>query len=162
MEPETGSLFPLEQGMTWTFRIIDSEGGRMDVITRVDRREGEVAHLVSGSTHYAYELRDDGIYRPSIDTYLLKEPVEAGMSWTGGEGYRVIVVAVGQRVEVPAGTFRGCVVIEEMLGDIEVRQVHTLCPGVGPVRIEQFMNQDLVAQGELIGFGLSTDPDQWQ
>jgi hypothetical protein len=72
------------------------------------------------------------LFRPPI----LKAPLEPGRAWTF-ERQRWRVVAVGARVTVPAGTFEGCVVVEdEALEAGAHRGRVTYAPGVGPVVVE--------------------------
>ncbi len=149
----TGRLFPLDEGMTWTFRLETADGQTMDLITRVDHVHEGVAHLTSGMTSYAYELREDGIFRPSMDAYLIKEPIREGSSWAGIHGGTVTVLASDETVSVPAGTFEGCVRVEEAVEEMGQSQIHTFCPGVGPVRLEQFVSGRSIARGELIAHG---------
>jgi hypothetical protein len=67
---------------------------------------------------------------------LLKAPLEVGRSWTF-ESQLWRVEAVGERVVVPAGTFDGCVVVEERsLEGAEHRARVVYAPGVGPVLVE--------------------------
>lgn len=156
-QEKSGPLFPLDAGMTWTFRLTSSDGESMDTITRVESVVSGEAHMSSGTSTYTYEIRDDGIYRPGSGAYLLKEPATKGRSWDGPDGGTVSIVAVDETVSVPAGTFAGCVRVEEVIPTHDQSQIYTFCPGVGPVCLDQFISGEMVIKGELIGFGPTTD-----
>ena len=64
-----------------------------------------------------------------------------------------MVTAVGRTVTVPAGTFPDCVVVDERVPAAQIRQVHTFCPGVGPVRLTQYADGARIAEGVLVAYG---------
>ena len=74
---------------------------------------------------------------------LLCGPIAVGTRWssvltpTSTENYEI--VAVGERVETPAGRFDGCVRVRANMrasADTELINETSYAPGVGPVRIE--------------------------
>jgi hypothetical protein len=156
-DPATDSIFPLTEGRTWVFRVDAGDGESVDVITRVVSIEDNRVEMTSGTTRYVYEIREDGLYRPSLDAYLIRMPLETGASWPGPHGGTVTVLSVDESVTVPAGTFERCVRIEEATPHGEQRQIHTFCPGVGPVRLEQYLQDMSHAVGTLTSFGTETD-----
>lgn len=149
--PSVHRYFPLEAGRSWTFRVERPGEDAGTTLTRVTSREGATASMVSGETSYRYELRPDGVWRPSVAAYLLRAPLEEGASWEGPLGGRLTVTGVGVDVTVPAGAFADCVVVEEKAA--QVRQVHTFCRDVGPVRLVQEVEGVPIAIAELVAAG---------
>ena len=103
-EPPGASLFPLDQGRTWTYRLTsewDNDTSEREVI--VLRNEGRDSALDSGSAYrrrsdsgidYWLRADDTGVYRvaskmdvedlPNLDPtprYVLKAPIAVGTSW---------------------------------------------------------------------------------
>jgi hypothetical protein len=99
------------------------------------------------------ELRADPDCLRDRSRRLLCAPVEPGRAWVSVTGVsdteRYEVVATGERVETPAGTFSGCVRVRaHMRAGAQAENVLelTYAPGVGPVRIETFAIVDGKAQ----------------
>ena len=74
---------------------------------------------------------------------LLCGPIQVGTRWTSvvspTSTERYEIVAVGERVVTPAGTFEGCVRVRantRAAADTELLNEISYAPGVGPVRIE--------------------------
>ncbi|RMG10707.1 MAG: hypothetical protein D6729_19180 [Deltaproteobacteria bacterium] len=138
--------------MTWTHRITDANGTAQMRITRVLSVEGGRARLRSGTTEYVYEVRPGGLFLPAHGAWLLPWPLEVGRRWrtAGGEAR---VVETGARMDTPAGTFSGCVVIEAAPPEGQERLRQTFCKGVGPVRVEHFVGDRRVRSAVLLAFG---------
>lgn len=147
------ALYPLAAGHTWTFRVTrPGAPGASTTVTRVSAVDGHRVRIRSGTTRYAFFLRADGIYRPAQNAYLLKGPVKKGARWPAPFGGTDLVTAVEQTVTVPAGTFHRCVVVDERVPVARIHQVHTFCPGVGPVRLVQFEDGAKVAEAVLVAY----------
>lgn len=146
-------LYPLEVGRSWTFQVKRPGGETTTTVTRVAAVEDGAVVMVSGDVSYRYVLRDDGLWRPSQQAYLLKAPIEEGASWPGAVGGTVKVLSTDETVTVPAGTYAHCVVVEENVPEARLVQRHTFCPDVGPVRLEQYAGGALLAEARLVTFG---------
>ncbi len=105
-------------------------------VTRARRLPGATFALISTQGSHALEIRPDGIIRSETSAYVLKAPFTTGAEWPGEAGSVVRIGAVDRTVEVPAGTFVGCIeTIEEIRavsGPLPSRRVTTTyCPDVG-------------------------------
>jgi hypothetical protein len=103
-EPPGASLFPLDQGRTWTYRLTTEwENNTSEREVVVLSNEGRDSALDSGSTYrrrsdsgidYWLRADDTGVYRvaskmdvedlPNLDPkprYVLKAPIAVGTSW---------------------------------------------------------------------------------
>ncbi len=142
-------LYPLEEGHVWAFQVEDGEGMRALAQSRVVAFDGRVARVSqNGGAELRYELRPEGIYRPDDGVWLLRAPLREGAHWPSMSGRTAHVLSVGERVEVPAGRFEGCVRIEERGGGDGRRIVTVYCPDVGPVWLETSV--DLPAAGRSV------------
>jgi len=143
--PSPADLFPLAVGNSWTY--VD----RSPALAQGGRPPQRTVRILSRSADGFYrdsdrgELRIDGDCLRDRSRRLLCAPVEAGRSWVSVTGVsateRYEVVATGERVQTPAGTFSGCVRVRaHVRAGREAENVLelTYAPGVGPVRIETF------------------------
>jgi hypothetical protein len=143
--PAPADFFPLAVGNEWTYldRSPASAAGQ--------RPPERTVRIVSRSPDGFYRDDERGELRADADCLrdrtrrLLCAPVEAGRTWVSVTGVsateRYEVVATGERVETPAGTFSGCVRVRaHVRAGPQVENVLelTYAPGVGPVRIETF------------------------
>src|SRR5262249_46562732 len=128
-QPSTAStpeaFFPLAPGNAWSYDV----DGTL-VVVRVEARDGTDVRMGD----FGYQVRPAGIVRVPPGKYVLKLPLEMGTSWELPGGGRARIVQAGARVATPAGTFAGCVVVEEA-DDAGVRTRTTFAPGVGPVDV---------------------------
>ena len=69
----------------------------------------------------------------------MREPIELGAEWEAMGGRTARVVDLDHAVEVFAGTYEHCVVVEEDGGEDGRVVTTTYCPEVGPVVIESSM-----------------------
>lgn len=133
------NLYPLAEGNVWSYNVDTGTGENTLAITRVISRVEDRVEVTSGGDPVVYQIRDEGIFRPGSDTWLLKAPVREGAEWPSSQGMTARVTSTQATVETPAGSFEGCVRVEEAGGDAE-RFVQTVyCPGIGPVFLESRM-----------------------
>ncbi len=131
------AYFPLQTGMTWTFRFTASTGASGELTTaNLARRklfgfDTVPQQNLGGDQPYTEFYADDGagIRHVAIDeseglqsrlndhSYVIKQPVRAGNSWReidrtfDGTIYDATtrIEALADTVSVPAGTYRNCV-----------------------------------------------------
>jgi hypothetical protein len=139
--------YPLDPGWKWAYDV-QQDGDQILAIYSVASREGDRAVIETSERRLDYVFKPDGIVRGNAmgpPDYVLKAPIKMGARWpvAGGEAQ---ITAVGATVEVIAGRFPDCIVVEEIRAEYTTRT--TFAPGVGPVKI------DLDAAGE--GAGVSS------
>ena len=109
--------------------------------------------------HIAQGLqRKDALSDPAF--YMIRTPIEVGTTWTvffgsGSATYHedFIITSVGQTVSVPAGTYDNCIVIENIFqqaGQPDDVITYWYSPGVGQVREERHLGNNLVYQLQLL------------
>ncbi|MBI4795319.1 MAG: hypothetical protein HY790_05695 [Deltaproteobacteria bacterium] len=131
------SYYPLKEGMTWVYSISSNKPGAQKItVTNLAPRElqGKSVtprkwEVVGGVKYYFIAKDDSGVYRyaeqkgetgePQIITpkvYYLKNPVDVGTTWDtttkmGEDDLKVniTVESIGEKVQVPAGTYKNCV-----------------------------------------------------
>lgn len=133
--------FPLAVGNAWTF--LDRSPQTADAARRIVR-------IVSRAPDGYFVDADGNALRADADCLhdrarrLLCAPLEAGRTWTSVVGPSVTehyeIAGVAETVDVPAGSFKGCVRVRSRIRGGDVGQVAelTYAPGVGPVRLETF------------------------
>lgn len=132
-------LYPLAEGHVWSYNVDTGTGEPTLAITRVISHVGTRIEVSSGGDPVVYEIRDEGIFRPGTATWLLRAPVREGAEWPSSGGMVARVTSTQATVETPAGSFEGCVRVEESGGEGD-RYVQTVyCPGIGPVYLESRM-----------------------
>jgi hypothetical protein len=145
--PEDASqYYPLESGWRWAYDI-EKGGERILAIYAVVQRNGETAVLQAGDERLTYSVKPDGILRGdagAMDSrdYLLKSPLRLGAQWpiTGGTA---TVAEVAKTVNVPAGPFSNCVVVEENRTSPARVVRTTYAPGTGPVAIDLLVHDEV-------------------
>ncbi len=132
-------LYPLAEGNVWSYNVDTGDEQPTLAITRVIARVDDRVEVTSGGDPVVYELRAEGIWRPGTETWLLRAPVREGSEWASPQGMTARVTSTQATVETPAGSFEGCVRVEESGGEDE-RYVQTVyCPEIGPVYLESRM-----------------------
>lgn len=133
------TLFPLVDRYQYHYAT-ESDAGQGMLIARVrrDRPDGGSLQMPAGSKRFTYEA--DGILlqrEGMMPVYVLKQPVQIGNKWRGEHGGWVEIAEVSTTVQVPSGTYDGCVkTLEERGGDQPLRVVTTFCPDVGIVQLD--------------------------
>jgi hypothetical protein len=154
-------FFPLEDSHIYQYAV-ESDNGADTWSVRVKRHDGSSGslQLPGGTKQFAYAR--DGIQltsRPAGPVYVLKAPLSLGNSWRGEFGGNVEIVEVDAAVNVPAGSYAGCVkTVESRGGDRPVRVATTFCPDVGIVLLEaasgaQMERAALTAYGPPVDLG---------
>jgi hypothetical protein len=118
-----------------TTNVIDGNKGML--VLRLQRRGDDRADLIGPRHTEHLHYRQDGIFRESSGTFLLRTPAVEGVSWPGGPNATLKVAKAGVTVTVEAGTFSRCVeVADERTAPIKGVITTTFCPDVGMVLIE--------------------------
>ncbi|MCA9618760.1 MAG: hypothetical protein KC731_07055 [Myxococcales bacterium] len=137
-------LFPLvdQNQYHYATQTDDGEGVLLARVVR-DRPDGGTLRMPGGDKHFRYV--GDGVTldrQGMMPAYVLKTPLAVGNRWRGEHGGWVEITAVDQPVQVPAGSYTGCVVtVEERRGDLPLRVATTFCPDVGIVVLEAASGQ---------------------
>ena len=129
--------YPLLPGWGWAYDV-ESGGGKVLALYSVAERRGDVAVVKNGESRIEYAILPDGIARMEGSVaadFLLKLPIRKGASWGVTDGQATIVEA-GTQVALPSGTYRDCIVVEEVRGQPSRVTRTTYCQGEGPVAIE--------------------------
>ena len=143
--PRPADLFPLAIGNEWVY--LDRSPALPASAPPPERRVRIVGRSADGFFRDSErsELRADPDCLRDRARRLLCAPVQVGNAWVSVTGVsateRYEIVAVGERVEVPAGVFGGCVRVRaHVRASAEAENVLelTYAPGVGPVRMETF------------------------
>ncbi len=142
--PGPAEYFPLAVGNAWTWedRSPQLPADRPAVRTvRITERTADGFYRDSERG----ELKVDGDCLRDRSRQLLCAPLQPGTSWMSVLSVRSTekyeIAAVGEVVDTPAGTFKGCLRVRALNnagpGTDLVNEI-TYAPGVGPVRIETF------------------------
>lgn len=147
-----GDFFPLAVGNEWVWDDVSPQlpaGGRQSARTvRIVSKTDDGYFRDNERT----DLRADGECVRDRVRRLLCKPLAAGSGWKSvvsvSSTERYEVVGVGERVEVPAGRYEGCVRVRahNRAGPTSEHVMElTYAPGVGPVRLETWAIVDGVA-----------------
>jgi hypothetical protein len=145
-------FYPLAVGNEWVWDDVSPQlagGGRKAARTvRIVERGADGFFRDSERT----ELRADGACVRDRIRRLLCAPLAVGTSWKSvvsvSSTERYEIVGIGERVEVPAGRYEGCVRVRahnRAGASTEHVMEMTFAPGVGPVRLETWALVDGVA-----------------
>jgi hypothetical protein len=132
-------LFPLIDEHMYHYAT-ESDDGQGMLVARVqrDRADGGSLEMSGGTKRFGY--KPDGIVLERtgmMPVYVLKQPLSVGTKWRGEHGGWVEVAEVSAVVNVPAGTYQGCVkTVEQRGGDMPLRVATTFCPDIGIVVLE--------------------------
>lgn len=127
--------FPLEEGRLYHYETMDEVGDTGMIVGRVRRADAAHGSLEMSDVTRRFVFKDDGVYEAD-GTLLLPSRPEVGRSFMGRRGGGARIVAVGERVTVPAGAYDDCVVVEERPPVGDGVQRTTFCAGIGIVRID--------------------------
>jgi len=132
-----GDLYPLEQGWKWAYDLV-KDGQNMLALYSVLERSGDTATVQAGEEQMSYAITPEGIAQkdgPIVGDFVVKNPVALGTEWPVAGG-RARISAVAQSVNVTAGRFDDCVLVEATRADPPRSVKTTFAPGTGPVIIE--------------------------
>jgi hypothetical protein len=141
--------YPLLPGWGWAYDV-ESDGGKVLALYSVAERRGDVAVVKNGDNRIEYAVQPDGIARREGSVaadFLLKLPIRKGASWGVTDGQATIVEA-GAQVALPSGTYRDCIVVEEVRGQPSRVTRTTYCKGEGPVAIEMRVHRPMKVEFE--------------
>lgn len=136
------SYYPLAVGNRWTYLVNGREDKPVDV---------EILHEADGYfvDSQGGQLRADAFGVRDPKRYLLRGPLEAGVSWTNvvsvSSTERYQIVQAGVPCEAPAGTFQNCVRVEarnRVDQGTTLIGAWTYAPGVGMVRMEMVAERE--------------------
>jgi len=149
------TLYPMRDGAQWVydvdtgggepptlgiFEVIESSGSTRQIANnRGMAADGQVTH----GDPIIYEIASDGIRHAASGSWVLHAPIDVGATWDAMGGRTARVTDIHATIEVFAGTYENCVVVEETGGEDGRTVTTTYCPSVGPVVIESSMETQL-------------------
>lgn len=117
---EASDLYPLEQGNAWSYDVDTGERSTTLAVTRVESFDGRVAKVRTGDTLIEYEVRPEGVYVPSENAWLVREPLRRGARWPARGGRTAEVVSMHARVDTAFDRLEGCVEVVEVGGRLDL------------------------------------------
>lgn len=150
--------FPLATGWKWAYEV-EKNGDSILATYAVVNNTGVAAEVRAGDERTSYAIRPEGISRLEAlgpNDFILKAPIRAGAEWTI-QGGSARVVAVGESVTVPGGTFGNCAVVEESRTQPDRVLRTTYAAGVGPIQLEYQVSEgtpprfNVVLRARLLG-----------
>jgi hypothetical protein len=103
------------------------------VVMEFERPRPEQGEIWIAGHRQSFRLSPKAVERAE-GGFLLRAPLEVGREFLGPFG-RVVVVGVGEKAEVPAGSFPSCIRTEETSDHPPKSVETTYCRGVGIVKI---------------------------
>jgi hypothetical protein len=154
VEKPVGSYLPLQVGNRWEYAGSGNEYASYKQYVTFQKGNSYQVMVDNGGTIAASRIevdadrivrtyREGEVYdnrnildQPANDnTLLLKMPVKAGTTWTSGEAaYKI--ARTDARVEVPAGVFDNCVLVEATYQESKSQSLSYFKEGVGLVKTE--------------------------
>jgi hypothetical protein len=134
---DAAAYYPFTAGWKWAYNV-ERDGDTLLATYAVLERTGDTAIVQAGDQRLSYALATEGIARREglrTGDYLLRTPIRAGASWPI-EGGEAKVIAAGNAITVPGGTFPQCATVEESRTNPQRITRTAYCAGVGPVTIE--------------------------
>jgi hypothetical protein len=138
---DLAAYLPLAVGNQWTYATSFQGQPQADLTVKIVEKQGpyflDDRHPAS---HYVFDA--EGL-RDGAKRYLLKLPLVDGTEWMSVadlntvERYRIVDAA--RKVQVPAGVFDKCVVVQmevRMQANRAMRNEMTFAPGVGVISIQ--------------------------
>ncbi len=177
---ETANLkayFPMHQGMEYSYagegnefapfkrkimfvednylQLTDNNGGTV-VIKVYKYNDREITEVFSEGEFYEDEnLIPDVRNNEEKGEIILKAPLEVGKSWSSNDGDREII-AVDQKVKVPAGTFYQVVKIKISYQDSNNTGYEYYAPNIGLIKSE-YLGEGFKIISELESFSLNDE-----
>lgn len=150
--PTPATLYPLRAGCAWSYDVDSGDGQPVLATTRVLRAEAGMVEVQTGQAVQTYRLLPDGVQKAGSAFFLLHARLD---HWPSGPTSEARVTSTEEALTTPAGSFNGCVVVEELNRDTTQRTSTTYCPEVGPARVVSEMKvrgQTLRVHALLRGF----------
>ena len=140
--------FPAVTDTVWVYEMVvsDAPADTVQLLqTRVNGVTADRISVMSGSVPVIYMIADDGLIKAKSGNYFLKFPLKTGNRWPitldGKDGEAVIGYDNGN-VTTAAGTFTGCLLVEERpVGEPVVLRTW-FAPNVGVVRMQTVVITD--------------------
>lgn len=132
--PELHQMLPLVDNTVSNFRMTTDLGEEGILVLEIFRPRPELAELEIAGRTQRLAIEDNRISQ-TTGGILLETPLEEGRSFKGSFG-TVTITETGQLVEVPAGTYAGCLTTVEEATAPPKRSTSTYCPGIGLVVME--------------------------
>lgn len=140
---------PLQTGNAWTYDIAQFDPGndtpqKSNLITRIEKVDGEAITMLSGDQFVKYVSTPDGVKKAS-GMPLIPQPIHKGATWPisllgiSGTGE---IVSVHERVVTDAGDFSDCLLVEEVYDKEGLKIRYAYAPLVGLVRMEDYVILD--------------------
>lgn len=136
-------LYPLQPGNAWSYDVDTGEASTTLAIVRVERSDGRVAEVRTGEALVQYEVLAEGIRVLAEDQWLIRGPLEEGVSWPGRGGRIARLTALDVTVDTPAGSFDRCIEVSETGGELGLDILTVYCPNVGPVLLRSTMRSQV-------------------
>lgn len=124
-EPNTVSAFD-----TFT----ENSGDKGVLMMQISRPRPDAVELEVGGKIQRLTIVPEGV-QLSTGGWLLKAPLQAGARFKGQFG-EVQVVSISRAIQVPAGSYTGCIETKEESRAAERRVTTVFCPKVGIVSLE--------------------------
>jgi hypothetical protein len=134
------AYYPLAVGNCWTYAT--SFQGQPQADMRVCIVRQEKGFFLDDRPRPSRLRLDAGGLRDGAVRYLLKAPLHKGAKWMSVADVRTVehyeIAEVNRQVSVPAGSFKGCVVVRQrvhMKDNLSMATTWTYAPDVGIVEI---------------------------
>ena len=125
-------FFPLEEGKIYSYATRENEDTGM-LVAKVHRSDATHGELRLSNATKRFAILPDGITYVG-GAYVLKTPLDAGASWPGEHGGTTTIASTDVALQVPAGSYAGCLQTVEERGRVAgARYETTYCPGIGMV-----------------------------
>jgi hypothetical protein len=127
--------FPLEEGRIYAYATQENGETGM-LVAKVHRTDATHGELRLSNTSKRFVFTPEGVAYDG-GAFILKSPLEVGVTWPGEHGGTTKVVATDASPKVVAGAYSSCVQTVEEGGRPEgSKYTTTYCPGVGMVLLE--------------------------
>ena len=140
--------FPAVTDTVWVYELVvsDAPADTVQLLqTRVNDVTADRIAVMSGSSPVTYMIVDDGLIKAKSGNYFLKYPLTAGNRWPitlGGKDGEAVIASDNENITTTAGTFTGCLLVEERpVGEPVVLRTW-LAPNVGVVRMQTVVIAD--------------------
>ena len=144
--PRTGLVaadyYPLAEGWKWAYDL-EKDGEKILAVYAVTESSPEGATILAGGERLSYAISPDGIAQADssgVGDYVLKNPLTKGATWPVAGG-TAQVVSTTEEVTIDAGHFYDCAIVEVTRTDPPRLARTTFAPDVGPIAIEQQVQQ---------------------
>ena len=125
-------FFPLEEGKIYSYATRENDDAGM-LVAKVHRSDATHGELRLSNATKRFAILPDGIAYVG-GAYVLKTPLDQGASWPGEHGGTTTIASTDVSLQVPAGSYAGCLQTVEERGRVPgARWETTYCPGIGMV-----------------------------